>query len=181
MNWIGPIPAGAGMADDADGAVGQPIRLLDDEVDDEAHAEGEDRKEMRLEAERYDSGGESDRGGDEAGEQEGDPVGHAIVDGQDADRIGADRHEARMGQVELARIAEDEVQPDRRDRHDVGERHHVDVVVVRRQERKDERHDDERREKCLLQVRHQRAPLGKRPCGRKERMRTSSAKAMMSL
>jgi hypothetical protein len=85
------------------------------------------------------------------------------------------------GEVELARVPGDRVQP-QRDGHDEGLRRHRDQVVVLREEWKRDRYDGEQRPaRPALKPVHQRAPLGEEALRPEGQVTTSSTRAMMSL
>ena len=168
-------------ADDADDAVRETIPLLDHQIDEVADAHRENREVVAPQAQRQHADEQAEHGGDGAAEHEREPERKLMVDGEDADGVGADREEAAVREVELAGVTGDQVQADRREREDVGGRHHRQRVVVPEQRRQDEPGGKE----CDPAVgtgwfHAARTCFANRPCGRSDRIATSSTNAIRS-
>ncbi len=124
--------------DDAQGTVGERFPLIQQQVDDEAHAQGKDGEVVFLETQGHDAHQETEHRREHAGGDKGGPERPAVIHGEDRHHIGADGEEAAVGQVQLAAEAGDDVQAVHGDGPDKGQSHHVDLVFAARDQRENQ-------------------------------------------
>src|SRR5689334_18982992 len=126
--------------------VGEPLHPREDPVGEELRGECRDRKVKALDAQARDAEEHADERGDESREHEHDEeVQHRHALHEVVRRVSAPGHERRMPDRDLPAVADQEVEPDRRERQDqerVDDRQ--EQVVGRDERQRDEREYDER-------------------------------------
>ena len=144
-------------------AAGEPVLVRRHVADDLAEGDRDDREEVGAEPQRRDPEQEACRACHGHSERGGEPRAPALLHDEDRHRVGADRHEGDLAEVQQAREAELELQPEREDRVDPGD------------------HADERPEAAARERVHTTLARPKRPCGRTISAPMRTAKATTGL
>src|SRR2546427_1211167 len=124
-----------------------PRDVVDGPLDDELARERGDRQVEPLDPQRGDADDRADDGGHDAAERQREPERRAETDREVRGRVGPDRHEGPVADGDLARVPDEDVEPERADD---GDRDQVDdrqVVLVNAERQHEEKEDGERRDR----------------------------------
>jgi len=146
IGGAGDVPAeqpGLFDAGDAAGGAGD-LQIARGDAHDLAEAEGDDGEVVGAQPERRAADDDAGADGGEYRDRDRGPEIPAEDGGEDAHRIGANRKEGGVAEIEQAGIADDDVQAEREDgvEQRVGEDHHGVGAEQRRRDHGGEDHDD---------------------------------------
>ena len=129
---------------DAGMCVGDGLPTADDEEDDEADGHCEDGEVLILRAQGDQPAEVADDRSSDDGCDECGPEAPIVIGGEQPDSVGADAEEPALGEVQLSREAEDDVEAVDSDRraHADGDYSHRVVLLRKRQGRQAEQDDD---------------------------------------
>src|ERR1700733_9227787 len=139
-------------------AAGQAAPFEGDLLQHDAEAERCDGKIYVLQPQRRHGRERADRGGEQGAEQQRQQIGQSGPLGQDRGRIGADPEEGGVAQADLPSIAGEQIEAERDQHKDFGQREKIEDVAIEAERRcaSEEQADADNR----------RAPAGRgpRPC-----------------
>ena len=114
---------------DAERAAGDLLLVAHDEEDQHVEAERGEREVVVLHAQRRKAEREPDREARDGGDRQHDEERPAGLQ-RDRRDVGADAEERRLAERHLARVADGEVEAERRHQVDAAQRHQVDVAAL---------------------------------------------------
>ena len=169
--------------------MGDGDRVDEDDGQDLLEGDRDHRQVMPAEPQRRNAEPCAGRGGERHAPKEAEPEGQVIIGAAEADRIGAQREECSLCEIDLAAEAEHDRQAEDRDR--VCRRLHQDVgdIAVGLDARRERNHRDRRQSvedlsdgegaRTAHAFSATRSP--KMPCGRRARKQMSTRNAKASL